>query len=70
MHVPVAAEIMWVADTFVAYWCCLLAKTKFSSVQGVLRSVVFTLPALLHPPQARAGGAAGGLCARSGPFPA
>lgn len=48
-QVPVAAELMWVADASVVYWRCLLAKAKFSNVQGVLLSAVFTLPAVLHP---------------------
>lgn len=53
MQTPAAAELMWVADASIVYWCCLVAKTKFSNVQGVLCSAVFMLPTLcaLHKPE-------------------
>lgn len=70
VQTPVAAELMWVADASIVYWCCLLAKTKFSNVQGVLRSAVFMLPALLHPPQTRVGGGQLMACkSAQGPVP-
>lgn len=45
-----AAELVWVADTSVVYWCCFLVDTKFSNVQEILFSeVLIVLMLLPHP---------------------
>jgi len=66
---PAAADLMWVADTSAVYWCCFLAKTKFSNVQGGVLSADLTLPKLMHPSTSQSWRGSLWPGVRSGPFP-